>query len=447
MPPRRSDEEIRTLVKKMLVKENLLKSEDDTDFRLCNEKICQKHFTSNGLEGLIAGRFNGSPIAAMKFCFPDYAWDSTLLRKIPQGHWLNTENVKTEVERIRTQRGWSIEDCYKLKKDDYPAGIHDIYPSRIDLLRAVYPEVHWEPWRMVPVSRDVWDDFENHKKVVQYEEKRQGVTTPEDWWDKLDGDTFHDFQGLIQLRYASSPSKLLSAVYPQLGTKLWMFKKTPKNFWTDETVVEFLSDFAEHRGIITPEGWYIVTCDDIKAHGGAGLVSKYKSHIDIITQFAPVHGDFKWNRAKFKSTWATERIVGDYLSESNAILRGREFRPDWLRGKTSSLEMDITFRDRRVCVEVDGGGHFKTMWYGPHEGTFRRDIQKMKATSQNGYSGIRIYQPDVYANKFNWKEWISNAIVFIESQSNPCWVFQKSVVYDRHVAECIAEGINVHILE
>lgn len=449
MPSRRSDAEIRTLVTKMLVKEGFLKSEDDTDFGICNARIRQRHFTSNNLNGLLCGRFKGSPIAALEFCFPEYPWDRNIMSKKPQKHWLNIDNAKIEVEKIRTQRGWSIEDCHKLAKNDYPSGLQDVYPSPIALLRAVYPETQWEPYLMTVVPKNTWDDFENHRKVIQHLEKKLEIRTPEEWWDKLDGDTFQDFQGLLQLRYDSSPTRLLSAVYPQLGEKLWRFKKVPQRYWTDITTVKFMSDFAEARGIKTPDEWYSVTCDDIDAHGGAGLVGKHKSHIDLITKFVTTPTDFKWNRAKFNSTWTTERMIGDFLAESHTVLRGCEFRPKWLKSKTSPLEMDITLRDRPICVEVDGPGHFKTMWYGSHEGTFTRDIRKMKAATENGYFGIRIYQPTVLSDKtMHWKEWLKMALSFISEHDEPAWVFplKDAAHYASHIDACTKSGIKTHCI-
>ena len=444
MPPRRSDEEVRELIVKMLVEESLLASKDDTDFNACNANLRQSHFVKNGLNGILYGRFQGSPMKAMRWCFPDYPWNDSLCSRKPNGYWRSIENVRAEVEKIRTARGWSIEECRQMSKDDYPQGLSDLYPSPIALLRAVYPDTQWEPWRMVWVPKGTWDNLENHTKVVKYLEKELGIETPTEWRDKLDGDTFRDFQGLVQRPpYNSSPTKLLCAVYPELATKLWLFKKTPKNFWNDTTAGEFLADFAEANRLTRPESWYSVTCDDIKAHGGAGLVFNYKSHIDLITKFVPVSDGFKWNRSRFHSTWATERIVGDYLEESHTILRGCEFRPDWLRNKTAPFEMDITLSDLHICVEVDGPGHFQTMWYGTHEGTFTRDVWKMEKAVKNGFSGIRLYQPDVYENRFEWKAWLTQAITFIREQTDPCWVFPDSPVYASHINTCREAGIVV----
>ncbi len=446
MSPRRSDEEVRTLVRHMLIKEGLLKSNDDVDFSACNLKIQQKHFKNNGLDGILVGRFQGSTMKAMKWCFPEYPWDESLCSKKPQGYWQNIENVKAEVEKIRKIRGWTMDDCYQLSKNDYPQGLQDVYPSPFALLCVVYPEKQWQPWRMKSVPKGTWDDFENHKNVVHHLEEKLGIHAPSEWRDKLDGDTFRDFQGLIQIGYASSPTKLLCAVYPELGKKLWLFKRTPQNFWTNTTAAEFISDFGEARGLTTPESWYSVTCNDIDAHGGATLVFNYKSHIDLITRFVPVPEGFEWNRAKFHSTWTTERIVGDYLAESHAVLRGCEFRPTWLRNKTAPYEMDITLNNLLICVEVDGPGHFKQMWYGTHHGTFERDLLKMKRASNNGFSGIRLYQPDVYANAFDWKAWLCKAIAFIQVQTTPCWVFQPSPVYESHMNACRESMIPVFTL-
>lgn len=434
---------------KMLVEEKLLKSEDDTDFSRCNERIRQSHFEKNRLNGVLRGRFKGSAMKAMRWCFPDYPWNDSLCSRKPQGYWRDIKNARAEVDKIRAARGWSIEDCRQMSKDDYPQGLSDVYPSPITLLRAVYPDTQWEPWRMAWVPKGTWDVFENHINVVRHLEKELGIQTPTEWWDKLDGDTFRDFQGLIQQPpYNSSPTGLLCAVYPELGIKLWRFKRTPQNFWSNDSNVDaFMTDFAEVRGLTTPETWYSVTCDDIKGHGGATLVSNYKSHIDLIMQRVPIPDGFTWSRARFQSTWVTERMVGDYLAESHKTLRGCDFRPIWLRNKTAPYEMDITLPDLHVCTEVDGPGHFQTMWYGTHEGTFARDIHKMKLAVENNFSGIRLVQADVYANTFVWKDWLPRAIAFIQTQTTPCWVFQPSALYESHINACREAGIAVFTLK
>jgi hypothetical protein len=106
--------------------------------------------------------------------------------------------------------------------------------------------------------------------------------------------------------------------------------------------------------------------------------------------------------------------------------------------------MDITLPKQNVCVEVDGPGHFQTMWYGPHKGTFLRDIQKMKSASENGFSGIRMHQANVLADKtLKWKEWLNRALAYISECDEPTWVFPLEEVtqYTEHIEACRDVGI------
>jgi hypothetical protein len=148
-------------------------------------------------------------------------------------------------------------------------------------------------------------------------------------------------------------------------------------------------------------------------------------------------------------THKTELMVCEELHNAE-IPYSREFAPQWCRtGVFNSFpRFDVCIDGKKLLIEIDGEQHFVEKWkFGCPIKRRRDDVWKMKQAVDNNFSGIRLYQPDVYANKIRWQQWLSKAMVFIESQSKPCWVFQKSQVYDNHAADCIAEGINVHILE
>ena len=69
----------------------------------------------------------------------------------------------------------------------------------------------------------------------------------------------------------------------------------------------------------------------------------------------------------------------------------------------------------------------------------------MAKAIEHGVSGIRLFQPDILAEKHDWKVWIITALDFIKSSSVPIWVFPTHTIYESHIQMCIDRKIN-HII-
>ncbi len=144
----------------------------------------------------------------------------------------------------------------------------------------------------------------------------------------------------------------------------------------------------------------------------------------------------------------TERAVCDFLRDGYPYTR--EFAPAWCRnGRLNSFpRFDIRLGSCDVLIEIDGQQHFTPKWkFGCPEKRRKDDVYKMKRAAENGFSGIRLYQVDVYENRFDWKKWLQKAIAFVQTQSVPCWVFQSSPVFRSHIDDCRACGVVVIVLE
>lgn len=450
MPAKRSDAEIKDMVINLLIKIGFAGENKKVEFEKCYG-IKTHHFLDNGLAGLLQ-KFKGSAVNCLMFCFPEYSWDILRFEKKPQGFWKDPINIRLQLEKIQKERGWTtLEDMYKLTKNDIPQGLHDRFPSVIKLLEVAYPEHEWDPILFDRIPNGTWDNFETHVRVVKRIETELGIKNPEDWYSKLTSDIFNERFGtyLLEHYYDWSPTKLICTVYPELKSRIWLFPKTPNSFWkNEENVRMFLHELFKHLTLESVNDWYKITCDDFDSFGGAALVNIYGGHIETIIRFADVPDGFVWNRGKFRSTWTTERYVGDHLVEiGRNILRGPEFSPEWLKNKTSPYKMDITITDIQSCIEVDGPGHFRPMWYGTHESTFDRDILKMKKAVENGYSGMRLVQEDVYKNTFDWKRWIQGAITLIQSSQTPVWIFPENCpIYKSHIEQCQKNNIDIALL-
>lgn len=145
----------------------------------------------------------------------------------------------------------------------------------------------------------------------------------------------------------------------------------------------------------------------------------------------------------------TQAILSRFLNEQKIIYK-TEYSPLFLRNKdvkNSFKRYDWLLSELKQLLELDGLQHFEKRgnWGDPIE-TMNTDIHKMLKAIENGYSGIRLFQPDVFTDKFNWKEWLLKAIKYIKLSSNPIWIFPDNKIYDEHIKLCILKKIPYKIL-
>jgi hypothetical protein len=56
------------------------------------------------------------------------------------------------------------------------------YDSLYDLLRNIYPDYDWMPWRFATIPKGASDDPEVMSKALKFVEKELKMTQPEDWY-------------------------------------------------------------------------------------------------------------------------------------------------------------------------------------------------------------------------------------------------------------------------
>ena len=99
----------------------------------------------------------------------------------------------------------------------------------------------------------------------------------------------------------------------------------------------------------------------------------------------------------------------------------KQFKPKWCKNEITNkyLPFDFVIEDYKIIIEVDGDQHFRQVrnWLPPEE-IHKRDLYKMKCANDNNYSIIRIYQPDVYNDKYNWVNELENSIESIKQNKS-----------------------------
>jgi len=74
------------------------------------------------------------------------------------------------------------------------------------------------------------------------------------------------------------------------------------------------------------------------------------------------------------------------------------------------------------------------------------DILKMEKAINNGFSGIRLFQPDVFEDKYDWETWTINAISLLKTVDKPLWIFPNNSIYERYLKLCKDKNINTLII-
>jgi very-short-patch-repair endonuclease len=91
----------------------------------------------------------------------------------------------------------------------------------------------------------------------------------------------------------------------------------------------------------------------------------------------------------------------------------RQFKPIWCKNVNTNkyLPFDFILEDFNIIIEQDGPQHFKQIgnWQSP-ELTNLNDIYKMKCANDNGFSVIRLLQKDIWHDRYDWLQELTNNI-------------------------------------
>lgn len=121
----------------------------------------------------------------------------------------------------------------------------------------------------------------------------------------------------------------------------------------------------------------------------------------------------------------TEKKLYDYLICNYPQLE-MGFRAQWCKNIETNqyLPFDFVILDYNIIIELDGRQHFEQVmkWKSPDEQRIR-DLYKMKCANDNKYSVIRIIQEDVYNDKNDWTNKLTDAIKNIHSKNEIFNVF------------------------
>tara|TARA_B100001094_G_scaffold325657_1_gene380380 strand:- start:1326 stop:1877 length:552 start_codon:yes stop_codon:yes gene_type:complete len=144
----------------------------------------------------------------------------------------------------------------------------------------------------------------------------------------------------------------------------------------------------------------------------------------------------------------TEKKVFEWLKSLDVGVV-KEWSPSWCRGKRPyRYDFMAASTPRKLIVELDGRQHFECVKRFRNDVAKQRsrDMFKMKQAIKNGFNVVRLYQPDVLGDTFDWKEMLLMSLAHSKN-NDPIVVLQrsKSCVYNSayvcNVRECGMECV------
>ncbi len=121
----------------------------------------------------------------------------------------------------------------------------------------------------------------------------------------------------------------------------------------------------------------------------------------------------------------TEGKLLEFIKTNYSNYKG-QLRFDWCRySRTKNImPFDFGLMDKKILIELDGEQHFSQVsnWDSP-ESVQVKDIEKITASIQNGYSIIHIYQKEVWNDTYDWKDILKKVINYLENQQSCLAVF------------------------
>ena len=132
-----------------------------------------------------------------------------------------------------------------------------------------------------------------------------------------------------------------------------------------------------------------------------------------------------------KCRYKTEDKLHNILKEIYPNLQS-QYKVDWCKN-IKHLPFDLVLLEEKIIVEVDGDSHFIQVakWKTP-EYNRSRDIYKRKCANANGFSIIRLLQPDVFFDKYDWLQELTNNInkIVLENKVQNIYMCKKDEYKD-----------------
>ena len=277
--------------------------------------------------------------------------------KVKRGAWKIIENHKIYMDWLGLQLGYKIsEDWYNIKGQDIRnkdgGGLLKNYNnSPLQLLKSVYPEENWLPWKFTNAPNGYWDDIENHKIYMDWLGTQLEYKILEDWYNITTQRIINNDGGGLLQYYNNSPKLLVTSIYPNYP---WNLSKFQKNYsqgqieWLNCLIIKKYPDMR--HALNHDKGEYSIPNSKYFADG----YSKIKNTI------LEYHGDYYHGNPEFYNleelNKRTKTTYGELYENTLQKQRFCEdsgynyisiWESEWFRFKNSIIKLQRLFKDKK----------------------------------------------------------------------------------------------------
>jgi len=287
-------------------------------------------------------------------------------------YWDNENNIKKYIEDLVDNLGLNknnLDDYYNLVTNDFKnnngCGLIDKYNNSVrELLKKIYPEKEWLPWKFKGGVPDRYFDNDNNIKYYMkihfielgFINKDQNINNVKT--EDIYSLTYDTINGNLLSKFNHSLYSTMTFVFPDKDLKEWLFKCPPQNFWEQEkNIKKFLEWLFNKLNFEKKTDWYYITSGDYINNRGSPLAYKHlekNSISELIVHFYPELNINKFIRFK------TEMLVCEYIAKyftNNTFIK---IRPDWLKNITGcNLELDYYCKELKLAFEYNGIQHYE----------------------------------------------------------------------------------------
>eukprot|EP01125_Pyxidicula_operculata_P020777 TRINITY_DN7777_c0_g1_i1.p1 TRINITY_DN7777_c0_g1~~TRINITY_DN7777_c0_g1_i1.p1 ORF type:complete len:419 (-),score=47.22 TRINITY_DN7777_c0_g1_i1:95-1351(-) len=341
------------------------------------------------------GRVQGISILHVKI-LSDEEWIPWKFSKVPQDFWEHHQNRLSYFEWLSEQLGYrSDEDVYKLTSSIFRkyhgVGLLSRFNDSIyELVKDVYPNKVWLPWKFHHSPKKFWMEKENQHDYIKWLESQLNISSPDDWYKVTTSDVKRNNGTSLLSLYSHSVYVLLKNVYPEVDWDPWKFKRVPKHIiWSNPDFVrEYILKIKDHFNVVDKNDWYRISRLQLIKNKYGRLLMEF-GNLGKALKF--VYPNEEWNQEEFSlfNKKSTQRWLAVCLKK--LFGEGVSIFEDYFLNEVG-YELDIYVPSLSLAVEYQGEQHFfNVSRFNTSPAQYQEsDLKKAKICEERGVHLLQI---------------------------------------------------------
>lgn len=206
--------------------------------------------------------------------YPEFQFDVMRFKHLPPGFWDQEDNHRLFLENLmKILKFKDLDDFYALPHNEFIqyGGISLLqrHGSLWNVLKSVYPDHNWLPWRFHSAPQGFWLVEKNRRDYLKWLEQKLELRSAEDWAKVTDKALLDNFGSSLLQYFNGSVPRVIESLYP--GNLV--SERRSRRFWTSgENVVRVVREIAHRLKIERPEEWYRVPKKVFADNGASRLI-------------------------------------------------------------------------------------------------------------------------------------------------------------------------------